>query len=126
MLPMINCSRLIATSEETHDILSNNTPTRGSSFNARTVQRRYLRSRASSTGTRPPCSLLLPWSTTSLKGLSHWDSATKQLAPPMEHNFAQGPLLLGLSHLAACSSHGAQLHSRASPTYYEKQDPPPT
>ncbi|KAL2533714.1 hypothetical protein Adt_07065 [Abeliophyllum distichum] len=75
-----------------------------------------LRLRASPTGTRPPCSLLFPWSTALLKGLSHWDSTTLQLAPSMEHSFAQGPLPLGLCHLASCSSHGVQLRSRASPT----------
>ncbi|KAL2517259.1 hypothetical protein Adt_13506 [Abeliophyllum distichum] len=45
--------------------------------------------RASPTGTRPPCSLLLPWSKASLKCLSHWDSATLQFAPPVEHSLAQ-------------------------------------
>ncbi|KAL2466380.1 hypothetical protein Adt_42231 [Abeliophyllum distichum] len=74
------------------------------------------RSRASPTGTRPHCSLLLPRSTASLKGLSHWDLAAMQLAPPTEHSLAQGSLPLGLGHLAACSSHEAQLRSRASPT----------
>ncbi|KAL2511762.1 hypothetical protein Adt_17362 [Abeliophyllum distichum] len=73
-------------------------------------------SRASPTGTRPCSSLLFPWSTASLKGLSHCDSATLQLALPIEHSFAQGPLPLRIGHLAACSSHGAQLRSRASPT----------
>ncbi|KAL2485778.1 hypothetical protein Adt_30534 [Abeliophyllum distichum] len=75
-----------------------------------------LRSRASPTGIRPPCSRLLSWSTASLNGLSHWDSATLQLAAPMEYSFAQGLLSLELFHLAAGSSHGAQLRSRASPT----------
>ncbi|KAL2526403.1 hypothetical protein Adt_11457 [Abeliophyllum distichum] len=60
-----------------------------------------LRSRASPIGTRPPSILLLPRSTASLNGLSHWDSATKQLAPPAEHSFAQGPLPLGLGHPSA-------------------------
>ncbi|KAL2461758.1 hypothetical protein Adt_45178 [Abeliophyllum distichum] len=64
---MINCSRLIVTSEETHDRHSNNTPTRGSSFNARIAQIRR-------------------------------------------------PLPLGLSHLAACPSHGTTLRTKASPT----------
>ncbi|KAL2517958.1 hypothetical protein Adt_14205 [Abeliophyllum distichum] len=93
---------------------------------------------ASPTGTRLHCSLLLPrriaslkglshWdsaagsllllrSTASLKGLSHWDSATTQLAPPTEHSLPQGSLPLRLGHIAACSSHGAQPRSRASPT----------
>ncbi|KAL2542803.1 hypothetical protein Adt_03781 [Abeliophyllum distichum] len=73
------------------------------------------RSSASPTRTRPPCSLLLYWSTASLKYLSHWDSTTRQLHPPKEHNFSQGPLPLGLDHLAACSTNGAQPHSSASP-----------
>ncbi|KAL2485116.1 hypothetical protein Adt_29872 [Abeliophyllum distichum] len=73
-----------------------------------------------------------------LDGLSHWDSATLQLAPHMEQRFAQEPLPLdsailqlaphmeqrftqeplplGLGHLAACSSHGATLRARASTT----------
>ncbi|KAL2487113.1 hypothetical protein Adt_31869 [Abeliophyllum distichum] len=34
----------------------------------------------------------------------------------MKHIFVQGPLPLGLSHLAACSTQGAQLRSRASPS----------
>ncbi|KAL2491492.1 hypothetical protein Adt_27120 [Abeliophyllum distichum] len=80
---VINCSRLIATSEETHDRQSNSTSTCGSSFNARTTQR-HLCASASPTGTLPPCSLLLPWSNASLKCLSHWDSATLQPVPPME------------------------------------------
>ncbi|KAL2541037.1 hypothetical protein Adt_02015 [Abeliophyllum distichum] len=37
-------------------------------------------------------------------------------ALPKEHSFAQGPLPLELGHLAACSYHRTQLHSRASPT----------
>ncbi|KAL2480593.1 hypothetical protein Adt_33559 [Abeliophyllum distichum] len=80
-----------------------------------------LRSRASPFMTRPLCSLLLPCSTASLKGLSHWDSATLQLALPIEHSFAQGPLPLRLGHHVACSSHRAQLRLRASPT--ETQPP---
>ncbi|KAL2485117.1 hypothetical protein Adt_29873 [Abeliophyllum distichum] len=75
-----------------------------------------LRARASPTETRPPCSLPLPWSNASRKSLSHWDSATLQLAPPIEQRFAQEPLPLGLGHLAACSSHRATLRTRASPT----------
>ncbi|KAL2517245.1 hypothetical protein Adt_13492 [Abeliophyllum distichum] len=85
------------------------------------------------------CSCLIAMSTASLKGLSHWDSATLQLAPPVEHSFAQRasptgtrlpcnlplpwskaslkvPLPLRFGHLAACSSHRAQLRSSASPT----------
>ncbi|KAL2505233.1 Uncharacterized protein Adt_20854 [Abeliophyllum distichum] len=73
-------------------------------------------SRASPTGTRPPCRLILQWSNASLKGLSHWDSATLQHAPPMEQRLAQGPFPLGLDHLAACFSDGTTLHSRASLT----------
>ncbi|KAL2475732.1 hypothetical protein Adt_36468 [Abeliophyllum distichum] len=73
-------------------------------------------SRASPTGIPLPCSMLLRWSNASLKGLSHWDSATLQPAPPMEQRLAQGPLPLGFGHLAACSSYGATLGSRASPT----------
>ncbi|KAL2485128.1 hypothetical protein Adt_29884 [Abeliophyllum distichum] len=75
--------------------------------------RGILRARASPTGTRPPCSLPLPWSNASHKSLSHWDSATLQLAPPMEQRFTQEPLPLGLSYLAACSSHGAMLCATA-------------
>ncbi|KAL2461382.1 hypothetical protein Adt_44802 [Abeliophyllum distichum] len=75
-----------------------------------------LRARASPTGTQPPFSSLFPWINTSCKSLSHWDSATFQLAPPMEQLFAQGPLVLGLGHLAACASHGETLRTRASPT----------
>ncbi|KAL2504483.1 hypothetical protein Adt_20104 [Abeliophyllum distichum] len=75
-----------------------------------------LRARASPTGTRPPCSLLLTWSNTSRKNLSHWVSATLQLALSMEQSLAQEPLPLGCGHLAACSSHGATLRARASPT----------
>ncbi|KAL2485727.1 hypothetical protein Adt_30483 [Abeliophyllum distichum] len=71
-----------------------NASTRGSSFNARFAQGRHF------------------W----LKGLSHWDSATLQPAPPMEQRFTQGPLPLGLGHLAACSSDGATLRSRAFST----------
>ncbi|KAL2480365.1 hypothetical protein Adt_33331 [Abeliophyllum distichum] len=74
-----------------------------------------LRSRASPTGTRAPSSLLFLRSTTSLKSLFHWDSATLLLAPTTEHNLAQGPLPLGLSHLAACSSYRTQPRTRASP-----------
>ncbi|KAL2504438.1 hypothetical protein Adt_20059 [Abeliophyllum distichum] len=70
-----------------------------------------LRSSTSPTGTQQPCSLLLTWSTASLKCLSHWDSAILQLAPPMEHSFAQVPLPLGLGYLTACSFHRAQLRS---------------
>ncbi|KAL2504341.1 hypothetical protein Adt_19962 [Abeliophyllum distichum] len=100
---MINYSCLTSTSEETRSWHPNNDSTRGSTFNARTAQGRYLRSkilaqgplplglghlaacssqgtqprsRASPTGTRPPSSLFLPRNTTSLKGHSHWDSAT--------------------------------------------------
>ncbi|KAL2461801.1 hypothetical protein Adt_45221 [Abeliophyllum distichum] len=131
---MINCSRLIATSEETHNRHSNNTPTRGSSFNARIAQIRRplplglshlaacpshgttLRTRASPTGTWPPCSLPLTWSNASRNSLSHWDSTTLQLAPHMEQRFAQEPLPLGLGHLAACPYHGSTLRVRASPT----------
>ncbi|KAL2474248.1 hypothetical protein Adt_34984 [Abeliophyllum distichum] len=75
-----------------------------------------LRLRASPTGTRPSCSLLLRWNNASLKGLSHWDSATLQLAPLMEQRFAQEPLPLGLSHPTARSSYGSTLRSKASPT----------
>ncbi|KAL2466096.1 hypothetical protein Adt_41947 [Abeliophyllum distichum] len=75
-----------------------------------------LRASASRTGTRPHCSLLLPWSNTLRKCLSHWDSATLQLALPMEQRFAQVPLPLGLDYIAACSSYGAKLHASASPT----------
>ncbi|KAL2487116.1 hypothetical protein Adt_31872 [Abeliophyllum distichum] len=108
------------------------------------AQGAQLLSRNSSTGTRTASSLLRPWSTASLKGLSNWDLATYQRAPLREHSFAQGPLQLGLDHLPACSVHelatprehcfaqaplpmglghlaafsaqGAQLRSRASPT----------
>ncbi|KAL2486856.1 Uncharacterized protein Adt_31612 [Abeliophyllum distichum] len=112
---------------------------------------------ASSTGTRTHCSLLLPMerhftqvplplglghlvacssygATLRASDLSHWDSATLQLAHLMEQRFTQGPLLLGLVHLAACSSckglshlglghlatrssDGATLRARASPTW---------
>ncbi|KAL2504467.1 hypothetical protein Adt_20088 [Abeliophyllum distichum] len=75
-----------------------------------------LRTRASPTGTRPPCSLLLTWSNASHKSLSHWDSTTLQLAPPTEQRLAQDPLPLGLGHLATCSSHGATLRARSPPT----------
>ncbi|KAL2487114.1 hypothetical protein Adt_31870 [Abeliophyllum distichum] len=75
-----------------------------------------LRSRASPTQTRPSNSLFRPKSTASFKGLSHWDSATYQLAPPREHSLAQGPLPLGLDHLTDCSAQGAQLYSRVSLT----------
>ncbi|KAL2476060.1 hypothetical protein Adt_36796 [Abeliophyllum distichum] len=84
-----------------------------------------LRTRASPIGTRSPSNLLLPWSNASYKGLSHLDSATFQLAPPMEQRFAQGPLPLGLSHLAACSLYRATLHSKYLPywnfAYNKKQ-----
>ncbi|KAL2491501.1 hypothetical protein Adt_27129 [Abeliophyllum distichum] len=43
-----------------------------------------LRASASLTETRPPCRLFFSWSNTSLKCLSYWDSATLQLALPME------------------------------------------
>ncbi|KAL2525149.1 hypothetical protein Adt_10203 [Abeliophyllum distichum] len=99
-----------------HDRKSNSTSTRGPSFNACTTQGTQLLSRASPTGTRPPYSWLLTWNRASLKCLPHWDTATLQLAPPMEHSFAQGPLPLGLGHLAICSSHGAELRSSASLT----------
>ncbi|KAL2504876.1 hypothetical protein Adt_20497 [Abeliophyllum distichum] len=85
---MINCSRLITTFEETRD--------RQSPIVLQHVEHHLMH--------------VLP------KGLSHWDSATLQLAPPMQHSFVQVPLLLGLDHLVACSSRGAQLRSRASPT----------
>ncbi|KAL2461757.1 hypothetical protein Adt_45177 [Abeliophyllum distichum] len=75
-----------------------------------------LRARASPTRTWPPCSLLLPWNNASRKSVSHWDSATLQLAPPIEQRFAQEPVPLGLGHLAACPSHGSTLHARAFPT----------
>ncbi|KAL2491491.1 hypothetical protein Adt_27119 [Abeliophyllum distichum] len=75
-----------------------------------------LRASASLTGTRPPCRLLFSWSNASLKCLSHWDSATLQLAPPIEQCFAQVPLPLELDQLAACFSHGVTLHASASPT----------
>ncbi|KAL2486858.1 Uncharacterized protein Adt_31614 [Abeliophyllum distichum] len=83
---------------------------------ARSSDGATLSARTSPTGTRPHCSLLLLWSNASLKCLSHWDSATLQLAPPMEQRFTQGPLPLGLGLIAACSSHGATLRSSASPT----------
>ncbi|KAL2492835.1 hypothetical protein Adt_28463 [Abeliophyllum distichum] len=73
------------------------------------------RSSDSPTGTRPPSNLFLPRNTASLKCLSYWDSATKQLVPPIEHSLAQVPLPLGLGHKRACSSHGTQPRSRASP-----------
>ncbi|KAL2485012.1 hypothetical protein Adt_29768 [Abeliophyllum distichum] len=61
-----------------------------------------LRSRASPTGTRPPNSLLLPWSTASLMERSPYFFT------------ASSPLPLGLGHLAACSSHGAPFRARAT------------
>ncbi|KAL2542783.1 hypothetical protein Adt_03761 [Abeliophyllum distichum] len=73
-------------------------------------------SSASPTRTRPPYSLLLYWSTASLKYLSHWDSTTRQLHPSKEHSFSQGSLPLGLDHLATCSTHGARPRSSVSPT----------
>ncbi|KAL2480242.1 hypothetical protein Adt_33208 [Abeliophyllum distichum] len=75
-----------------------------------------LRARASPTGTRPHCNLLLTLSNASRKHLSHWDSATLQLAPHIEQCFVQAPLPLGLGHIATCSFHGATLRTRASPT----------
>ncbi|KAL2492893.1 hypothetical protein Adt_28521 [Abeliophyllum distichum] len=73
------------------------------------------RSSASPTGTRPPSDLFLPRNTASLKCLSHWDSATKQLVPLKEHSLAQVPLPLGLGHLPACSKEHslAQEHNLA-------------
>ncbi|KAL2487115.1 hypothetical protein Adt_31871 [Abeliophyllum distichum] len=78
------------------------------------AQGAQLRSRASPTRTRPPSSFLLLGSTTSLKGLSHWDSATYQLAPPKERSFVQGPPPLGLGHLTAHFAQRVQIRSRAS------------
>ncbi|KAL2454029.1 hypothetical protein Adt_48469 [Abeliophyllum distichum] len=105
---MINCSSLTTTSEETRSWYPNNDSTRGSAFNARTAQGRYLCSKI--------LAQLVPRNTASLKCLSNWDSATKQLVPPKDHSLAQVPLSLGLGHQAACSSHGTQPRSRASPT----------
>ncbi|KAL2541889.1 hypothetical protein Adt_02867 [Abeliophyllum distichum] len=82
-------------------------------------QEAYIRLRASSTRTRTLSSILLfPSSIALLKGLSHWNSATSQHAPPpKEHHFTQGPLPLRLGHVAACfSSQGASLRLRASST----------
>ncbi|KAL2492135.1 hypothetical protein Adt_27763 [Abeliophyllum distichum] len=73
------------------------------------------RSSASPTGTRPPYSLLLPWSNAVCKCLSYWDLATLQFAPPMEQRSAQWPFQLEFGLLAVCSSHGAMLCTSASP-----------
>ncbi|KAL2517954.1 hypothetical protein Adt_14201 [Abeliophyllum distichum] len=86
--PMINCSRLTTTSEETG--LSH--------WDSATLQ-------------------LAPPTVHSLtQGPLPLGLGRRQLAPPTEHSFAQGPLPLGLGHIAACSSHGAQPLSRVSPT----------
>ncbi|KAL2525131.1 hypothetical protein Adt_10185 [Abeliophyllum distichum] len=75
-----------------------------------------LRSSASPTGIRPPYSWLLPWSTASLKDLSHWDSATLRFAPSHGAELRSSASLTGIGRLAAGFFYGTQLHSMASST----------
>ncbi|KAL2541059.1 hypothetical protein Adt_02037 [Abeliophyllum distichum] len=81
---MINCGRLITTSEETRYILSNNTPTRTQSFNARCPTPRLFNCLSHRDSALSKC---LSHRDSALskcpshrdsalsKGLSHWDSA---------------------------------------------------
>ncbi|KAL2471249.1 Uncharacterized protein Adt_39385 [Abeliophyllum distichum] len=107
---------------------SSASPTMGlGQHSAFSIQRNKPRSSVSPTGTRPALSLLHPKEQASLKCLSHWDSASNQLAPskgtslaqvPLPQwdsastqlvpskgtSLAQVPLPPGLGHLATCSS----------------------